>query len=287
MSFLIKNTLRYEWDIVTNRFDFKCESKGGNKLLAFELFNDPHFSEVNLTVSVFKNGVYFYGIEGEIEKNRIKNLMGDHILIINSESTVSVLTQNGTFRLSGILCYKGADSVIVNRDAKVFILRTCVFDCFCNTIINDGEVKNKYEHLVKQIFDSIGKNKKNLTNESFAIANIIAMSVNDNEDMCLIKRAMDEMYTDPLFNLDALSQLVYMSRRKVQYALSEQGTSFSDEIKRRRVAKIKSLINSSNRRMPMTYYANMAGFRNLSAATKGFMDVSGMSMKEFIFNSKR
>ncbi|MGL5266361.1 MAG: helix-turn-helix domain-containing protein [Plesiomonas shigelloides] len=275
---------KYDWKVKNDNYSGN-DVGTTNKTIYNRLVKNAEVSESYLNVGVFHNGVFISGVRGSIDGDLIKRSMSDCIVVLSSQSPVDVIGYDGHVinHPAGVICYKAVKKIDINVHCKLFILRECVFNGLFSVEIPNGEIKNKYEGLMMSIFDSIDKNKTNLINESFAIANILAMSIGDTRTSCLISMAMDDLYLDPLFNLDDLAKAVHMSRRKVQYILSEKETSFSNEIKRRRVAKVKSLIRQSNRKMPMTYYANMAGFKNLNSATKSFMDVTGVSMKEYIY----
>ena len=95
-----------------------------------------------------------------------------------------------------------------------------------------------------------------------------------------IKTAIMENVNNCDFNLKRLCELVYMSRRKIQYILSSYNESFLSLLHDLRVERLKILINDNPKEF-ISELTNLAGFRSYQTANRLFKQYVGVSIKQY------
>lgn len=85
-------------------------------------------------------------------------------------------------------------------------------------------------------------------------------------------------------SLDLLSEKLFMSRRKIQYILSRNETSYGHLVDNIRFDILK---NSDNSDLSIQQILSKAGLKNITTANRIFMKKLGITMREYFVNGKR
>ncbi|WP_418114607.1 helix-turn-helix domain-containing protein [Vibrio scophthalmi] len=101
-----------------------------------------------------------------------------------------------------------------------------------------------------------------------------------NSECIKISKAILEHSNDNKFNLSCLCNEVYMSKRKVQYILSDNNTSFKDLLLNSRVKMLKNTIDVGSSKS-LSVLVQECGFGSLNSANKAFNNHFGLSVSEY------
>lgn len=228
--------------------------------------------------------IYFTGFNGILEKKLVDYYHPGSLTIIRNRAGGCFFEQNGWNSLhSGVIIFGRSFDIKLNESSQVLIVSKEFFHGFCKVKIHPGIIANPYESLMVELFELI-RIDDDSRNEIIAIANLAAMVAKKKVAECDLIKIIKDNHLDSNFDLDRLCGLVHMSRRTVQYQLSKSGKSFSHELKKLRVMKLKEFIESSSGKLKISSLAYRSGFKNPSAANRDFLILVGISIKEYISN---
>lgn len=240
-------------------------------------------------INFFHGGMYISLANGVFNHEQVSRSFENYLVIIRSKKKIIIHPKHGAdvFLPAGVvLC--GGDVGVSLCSAQVLIITPELFSNHLDIKFSNGIIDNPYEDITITLFDMV-KTFESSINELLAIANLAAMATQKNnvEPKCRVLQDIKSNYLNQNYNLDILCQNVYLSRRKVQYILMAHGTSFSNELKRLRVLKIKSLIASvekcsGSRIKRFPYYSFKSGFKSTMAAKRDFKIITGMDVNAYI-----
>lgn len=176
--------------------------------------------------------------------------------------------------------------ITLHENDQIILIRDSFFGRKIDSIINLPLIHNS---IIRSLLtDLLDLNVKvEVTETLHAIANMVFIitakkqtgKIKDNP-LSLITNTIVENYKEKNFNLDKLSSIVLMSRRKVQYILSESGETFTSLVNKSRVEEMKRIINE-NPRVRLSELTESVGIKNCYAASKLFHKHENVSIKEY------
>ncbi|MGL5236690.1 MAG: helix-turn-helix domain-containing protein [Plesiomonas shigelloides] len=172
----------------------------------------------------------------------------------------------------------------LSQNDQVILIRDSFFGRKIESIINIPIIQNSSIRALLE--DLLGLNVE-VTETLHAIANIVFILTTKKHTgktkcnpLAIITNAIIENYKEENFNLDKLTSTVLMSRRKVQYILSESGETFTSLINNARVDEMKKII-SENPRVRLSELAKSIGMNNSYAASRLFYKHEKISIKDY------
>lgn len=242
-----------------------------------------------VVTEVFYGGVYIPFANGLLSCDLISSHFRKYILIMKSEQKIKVTYKDkntSTYPSGSFVCGGGVDVKLLS--AKLLIITPDFFFNSNDISFKNGVISNHYERIIASLFDMIVDFNSSI-NAILAIANLAVISIHldDKQHENTILRDIRKNYLNHSYNLNALCKNTNVSRRSAQYTLSFYGTSFSYELKRLRVSKLKELINtlfSKNEKIThrISFYCFRAGFKSVAAAKRDFNKISGIELKYYI-----
>ncbi|MDK9782325.1 hypothetical protein KIT90_13130 [Vibrio sp. B172a] len=185
---------------------------------------------------------------------------------------------------SSIFSFSGNIDVKINENDKVVIINTDIFSGFCEVNKVEGIITNQYSDFISDLFDQISKPEEQV-NEILAIVNLSMIQLKKNDSKLPINkliRIIKENMKDRDFDLDALCEKAFVSRRKCQYIFSNHDTTFYAELKKARVENIRFEVIADSGSGTLESYVSKSGFKNIASANKSFNEIVGQKLREFI-----
>ncbi len=170
---------------------------------------------------------------------------------------------------------------IFENDQYIFI-RDDKFKCCPETLLRKKIIKNRYYFCIVYVFNGL-KTSNKPTLEMRIISKLLKAGSYSNPvnlECIKISRVILEHSNDINFNLSCLCNEVYMSKRKVQYILSDNNTSFKDILLNARVKTLKNTINVGTSKS-LSALVQECGFGSLNSANKAFHNHYGLSVSEY------
>jgi AraC-like DNA-binding protein len=224
---------------------------------------DSAIKSPNFVILEQSQFIYIFGISCVIPKVN---------MTIND---VFILIKKGGF----ILNYNFEYDVSIDEKDQVFIIKKEYYNEFVSPSFN-VEVINSL--LFRTIFESIMRVKNPMYMLAFLVNYIGSDGYVSNKNNALekIKIVIMENINNCDFNLKKLCDLVYMSRRKVQYILSSYNESFLSLLHDFRIDNLKMLINE-NPKAFISELIHLGGFRSYQTANRLFKKHVGVSIKQY------
>lgn len=143
-------------------------------------------------------------------------------------------------------------------------------------------ITNRYYFCIVDVFNGLKDSNKPVLEMKIISKLIKAGSFYKqiNLECMKISKLIVEHSNDIKFNLSDLCDEVYMSKRKVQYILSDNKTSFKDLLLNARVKKLKNAINVGTSKS-LGVLVQECGFGSLNSANKAFHNYFGLSVSEY------
>lgn len=262
--------------------------------------------------SKIKNGMfaltpwcfYMHGIRGvfELPKHMYTSFtlmlnQGERLIIVPDYRINEVFIDGGFIEnrtlggtsiiKSEVKSIKQGIKINLQENDQVILIRDCFFGKKIDSIINLPLIHNSIVRTLLADLFSLNV-RVEVTETLHAIANMVFIltvkqqkkgKLKDDPRGVIINAIVDN-YKDKNFNLDKLSSIALMSRRKVQYIISEIGETFTSLINKTRVEEMKEIINE-NPRILLSELTDMVGMKNSYAASKVFYKHEGVSIKEY------
>jgi AraC-like DNA-binding protein len=248
---------------------------------------------VNSSISFFleRDNLFFLcGFEGNISSSIIEGYYNKFIVVVanpKNKRLLNVHTNEYVNINDSIVMYTGGYSVVIDSGSQVLVINQEFFRNINITKFPVGLIEHVHGALIKRLFELI-KHSDNPIYEILALANIVGVDnyrVDVNNQLVKIRQVIEDNYRNEDFNLDNLCRLVYMSKRKVQYILSDGGVSFLELLNGYRVEVLRGLLLKEPRTAVEILSIN-AGFNNQNTANRVFKSKFGVSISEFKRNIK-
>lgn len=245
---------------------------------------------------------YMHGVKGvfELPKHMYTSFtlvlsLGGRLIVVPDERFHEIfingkLAENGTGECKSISQDKKIASptmrVTLLENDQIILIRDSFFGRKIDSIVNLPLIHNG---MIRSLLaDLLDLNEKiEVTETLHAIANMVFILTAKKQTgktignpLAIITHAILVNYKDKNFNLDKLSAIVLMSRRKVQYLLSEAGGTFTSLVNKARVEEMKRII-SENPRVRLSELAEHVGIKNSYAASKLFYKHENVSIKGY------
>ncbi|GEK15981.1 helix-turn-helix domain-containing protein [Aliivibrio fischeri] len=135
--------------------------------------------------------------------------------------------------------------------------------------------------LIHNLFESIKITKKPIYT-LLSLVNFIGSDIYQKDDIFeKIKNTIEINSDNANFNLEELCSIIFMSKRKVQYIISSNNTTYSQLLQQYRIYKLKNLI-MENKNISILKMSFISGFANYSTANRLFKHYVGVSIKDYI-----
>lgn len=176
--------------------------------------------------------------------------------------------------------------IVLHEKDQILLIRDSFFGKKIDSVLNLPLIHNSIIRSLLSDLLNIDAHVE-LTETLHAIANMVFILTSKQQvgevrdkPIEIIINAIIENYKDKNFNLDKLSSIVLMSRRKVQYMISEIGETFTSLVNKLRFEEMKKIINE-NPRIRLTELIDAIGVKNCYAANKIFIYFEGVNIKEY------
>ncbi|BCN24304.1 AraC family transcriptional regulator [Vibrio alfacsensis] len=235
---------------------------------------------VNITANVKFSGSY----KGSIRVGMYAQ--PQWITVINANYKVTIKdnrTKASHILLQGLNILYGDYTIHMPDNVQILLISPDFYDSISIPKFNYGLVKHVHGRLIEDLLERTKISIKPQY-ELLAIAHLIGV---DQYDIVVdgkfdkVMKIIRDKASDPNFNLDMLCSLSHMSRRKVQYVLSEKGHSFLELTNKIRVRNLKETLTIEPN-LTLTLALNQAGFSSYSNAARVFKNTYGMTITEFL-----
>ncbi|PAR92351.1 helix-turn-helix domain-containing protein [Vibrio cholerae] len=227
---------------------------------------------------------YTVGVSGIFSSN----VKSKSIFLLRNFDELRVKKKSIAFNNTSIVLVKGDFSVKLKPESQII--------CIDNEFYRYIGIPNLYaildshcyieghanERLITSLLDSICCSTNPLY-ELLAIGNIIGTgNYKSNLDSIfnLLKSLIEENAINEDFNLDMLSTLAFMSRRKIQYIFLHNKTSFSKLVADTRLSKLKQLLLTYPEDS-ISQLVYMAGFNSYNSAARLFKSRYNLNISDF------
>lgn len=229
--------------------------------------------------------IYFTQASGCLYYDNIRKSVDNFIIVIKNNNKL-----NATNRINGQSIHIDPGIHIINDfidielmpDVQVLLVNLDFYNNLASASADNGFITKINESMIISLFDSINKSSRP-EYEIKALANLIGVDVykrHVHRDYEKIKQAINEYCKNPRFNLDLLCSLVHMSRRKVQYVLSDHNTSFIDLTQLIRLRELKQQIKLEPR-STLINLVEKCGFRNVGMAKRAFIKHYNIELSDY------
>ncbi|MUK48757.1 helix-turn-helix domain-containing protein [Aliivibrio fischeri] len=239
------------------------------KIINYDITNSSTFCLIEKTYIVYLSGVI-----GNFNKNI--NLKDFFILIKDNT------TKNKS--MNSIVIYNSDYESMLNSEDQLLIIHKNFYQNLGMPNVNDSSMNSL---LINSLFESIKTTKRPIY-ALLSLVNFIGSEIyicHKKEKFEEIKRVIKTNASNAHFNLNELCSIIFMSKRKVQYIISDNNQTFLHLLHQYRVDELKSLIKQ-NGKMPILTISYLSGFSCYATANRTFKHHVGMSIKDYINESQ-
>lgn len=231
------------------------------------------------------NLLYFSGFSGVISSSVITRFYLEFIVVVINPIKKSLFDTNSreyAGNNNDLILHSGGYNISINYSSQVLIVDQMFFRNINTPKFPSGLIEHVHDALIRRLFEAV-KCSDRPVYEILALANIIGVDnyqTNINNQLIKIKKLIEDNSTSEGFNLGQLCGLMYMSKRKVQYILSDANTSFLELLNGYRIEDLRALLLKE----PITatdILVDKAGFNNQITANRLFKRKLGVSISEF------
>ncbi len=221
--------------------------------------------------------VYFAGFCGNLNKNDLTNNINQTIIVILRKNEDKPLSSKLNILLSRDIC----ESIYISSEDYCLIVNETFFPEDEAPAISISSFSRIHDSLVCELMVAIDQSLKPVYLMK-AIANLIAVEYREMSENTKFDQIVDIVknnYLDDSFSLETLAAKAYMSRRKLQYILSEEKVSFLDLLNSYRLSHLKKIIKQ-NPSISIGKLVSDSGFKSMASANRVTNKALNMNVKE-------
>ncbi len=235
---------------------------------------------------ILKDIVYLSDVSGRLSFKSLSSILDNPIVVVYSPSDILGYDLSSSevkeFK-KGMLVYYGNLDLVLGTPSHLVVISQGFFKELGMPEFKMGVIHHIHEDIIFSLMNSVSKSGKP-EYEIMALANIIGVDnykAEVNYNYKKIVGCIEKHGLSCNFNLGYLCSCAHMSRRKVQYIISEHETTFLELLHNFRVRKLKDLLKNE----PGTAHSVLierVGFKNISSANRIFHKVTGMRIREYL-----
>lgn len=221
--------------------------------------------------------IYFTGFDGSLNKKHLTNNVNQTIIVILRNNEDRPLSSKVNILLSRDIY----ESIYINSEDYCLIVNETFFPEDDAPAISISSFSRIHDSLICELMVAINQSLKPVYLMK-AIANLIAVEYREMSENTKFDQIVDivkKNYLDDTFSLEALAAKAYMSRRKLQYILSEEKVSFLDLLNSYRLSHLKKIIKQ-NPSIPIGKLVSNSGFKSMASANRVANKTLNMTAKE-------
>ncbi|EGU47857.1 hypothetical protein VII00023_16565, partial [Vibrio ichthyoenteri ATCC 700023] len=229
---------------------------------------------------------YIDGARGEFHFDNSNPIHSDEFIILISNSEKCITFEDGAKKtLSNdkqLILIKDSFTAEINENTQFIFIEKSFYVNIGMPKFHDLLETHIHERLVRILLEALSTSPSPFY-ELMAIANIIGVDNYKNNLNCTFSKLIgiiESNASNEDFNLNTLCEKAYMSRRKVQYILYNNNTSFVELVNNYRVEVLKSLLLSYPK-TPVNNLIYKAGFKNYNTAVRAFKTKFSIGIREF------
>ncbi|GEK16083.1 helix-turn-helix domain-containing protein [Aliivibrio fischeri] len=215
---------------------------------------------------------YLFGISGEIKIDSCTEFKDFFILI--RKNYIDKKKENK------IIIYKFDKYLTIDNEDQLLIIHKNFYKHLGIPSFNKCNINSL---LINNLFESIKITKKPIYT-LLSLVNFLGSDIcrNKKDDIFeKIKHTIKINSYNANFNLEELCSIIFMSKRKVQYIISSNNTTYLKLLHQYRIENLKNLI-MENKNISILKMSYISGFANYSTANRLFKNYVGISIKDYI-----
>ncbi|MCG3812212.1 helix-turn-helix transcriptional regulator [Photobacterium damselae] len=238
----------------------------------------------DLSPAVIANDYYFFSIN-EVDKQEsisITSNLENMIILILSDGNI---IHNGRSFSKLAIAPIGNDCVLdIDVFSRTYVicydLKEAIHQEICSGLY---QFISPYNYIVEQLIQDLDESDEITI---MALKHLALLSLTQKKavsDFNKIKQFIFSNIMNPELSLDLISAKLFMSRRKIQYILSRNSTSYGyliDDI------RFQILSNKEFSDLSIKQILDKAGLTNIATANRIFLKKVGMTMREYLSNEK-
>ncbi|EGU34482.1 hypothetical protein VIBRN418_15463 [Vibrio sp. N418] len=229
---------------------------------------------------------YVDGARGEFHFDNSNPIYSGKFIILISNSKKCITFENGTRKTlcndNQLILVKDSFKAQINEKTQFIFIEKSFYVNIGMPKFHDLLETHIHERLVRILLEALLSSPSPFY-EIMAIANIIGVDNYKNNLNCTFSKLIgiiESNASNEEFNLNSLCEKAYMSRRKVQYILSNNNTNFVELVNNYRVEVLKNLLLSYPK-TPVNNLIYKAGFKNYNTAVRVFKTKFRIGIREF------
>lgn len=242
-------------------------------------------TKTDLTPTIIVDDYCFFSINnfGKQESISICSKSDNMIILILSED--NIIYQGKSFSKLSISPI-GDNSVLdIDIFSKTYVICYDLSEDICqNTYSGLYNFINPYNYIIEQLIPDVKANDAIII---MALKHLALLSLTYKKTIPDFNRIQQFIFTNirnSELSLDLVVDNLFMSRRKIQYILSRNNTSYGnlvDDI------RFEILSNEELSGLSIQQILSKAGVKNIATANRIFIKKAGITMRDFLSNEKK